>query len=259
MLRPAVISLFCLLTSLCVPAADPAPGLMSDQEARQTLEESPWSRPFVWSRVEGADDFYHAFQTQVSPRITVTVQLFSAHPVREAYAVQSARGNPALLKKWEWFYTQEFADEIVISWMIDCSEASSPDFRDFMAQLNTLPAAEWRKDTCLLTDTGRRVYLKDYLPPTPDGTGAKFIFPRFADDGQPLVTTDVRALEFHALPLVIASNQPTGYVLNRCQARGRDSATEAMVRDMKREQNSTLRVKVAFDLEKCRYHGQTEY
>jgi len=259
MLRPTVIILCCLLTSLCVPAADPAPGLMSAREARQTLAESPWACPFTWSRVEGADDFYHAFQTKVSPRITVTVQLFSARPVREAYAVQSAHGDPALLKKWEWFYTQEFADEIVVSWMIHCSESSSPDFRDFMDQLTARSAAEWRKDTFLLTDTGRRVYLKDYLPPTPDGTGAKFIFPRHADDGQPLVGADVRALEFHALPLVIASNQPTGYLLNRCQARGRESATEAMVRDMKREQNSTLRVKVAFDLEKCRYHGQTAY
>jgi hypothetical protein len=253
----AFILCFVLAAGLASTAAGPT--LMSAKEAKTVLEKSPWACPFVWSRVEGADDHFRAFQTKVSPQISVTVQLFSAHPVREAWAVQRARGNPALLKKWEWFYSQRFEDEIVVSWMISCSEATSPDYRNFREQLNTLSVAELRKDTYLLTDSGRRVYLKDYLPPTPDGTGAKFIFPRFAEDGHPLVTDGVRSLEFHAMPLIIASNQPSGYVLNTCQARGRASATEAMVRDMKREQNSTLQVQVSFNLEKCLYNGLTEY
>jgi len=44
---------------------------------------------------------------------------------------------------------------------------------------------------------GKRIYLSEYSPPSKDGSGAKFVFPRVLD-GKPFLTADSGEVRFHS-------------------------------------------------------------
>jgi len=80
--------------------------------------------------------------------------------------------------------------------VLDSKPKGATSVADLDRQLRTLAVGELANETFLATSSGKKVFLKDYIPPTPDGTGAKFVFPRFLPDGTPLITAADKTLRF---------------------------------------------------------------
>ena len=62
-------------------------------------------------------------------------------------------------------------------------------------RLKQSTAAQLRQSAYLVSDRLGRIELTDYFPPAPDGTGAKFVYPRIVD-GQPIVGPEDLEVKF---------------------------------------------------------------
>ena len=112
------------------------------------------------------------------------VRLLSAKPVRQAFmrmlSLEQKNSSAELLEGLNAFVQRDFKDFIVVAVTLDSidSRFSGPAMQTFAtARIGTLKNATYleRKD-------GKRLFPIDYHPPTSDGLGAKFIFPRRVDE-----------------------------------------------------------------------------
>ena len=179
----------------------------SEKECKQLLQQSPWTYLFQWGRTGdiGANVGGDASATTQSQeefdyeRESVTmvkISLFSSRPVRQAYVALMAKGDPVKLEKLQDFATRDINDEIILAWTLDSKPKRSDGLVDLDRQLRALSVGELANNTFIATDTGKKVYIKDYIQPSPDGTGAKFVFPRLLEDGTPLIGPGVKTLRF---------------------------------------------------------------
>jgi hypothetical protein len=190
----------------------------SEKEARKMIMSSPWCVEFSWSstgegvaaNTQDASTFEPSSpvgtavsrgsgDTVGSEREILTIvrmMLFSSRPVRSAVAVLAAKGDPQRLERLKDFAERDFGDEIVVAWVLDSKPKGATSVADMDRQLRSLALAELANNTFLATSSGKKVFIKDYIPPTPDGTGAKFVFPRRLPDGTPLVAPGETALRF---------------------------------------------------------------
>ncbi len=190
----------------------------SEKEARKMIMKSPWCVEFSWSSTgSGGSDLTQDASTYepASPVGTATsrgatdtvgsereiltivrVMLFSSRPVRSAVAVLAAKGDAGRLQRLKDFAERDFGDEIVVAWVLDSKPKGATSVADMDRQLRALAVGELTNETFLATSSGKKVFIKDYIPPTPDGTGAKFIFPRFLPDGTRLITAADKTLRF---------------------------------------------------------------
>jgi hypothetical protein len=177
----------------------------SEKECRQLLQNSPWTYEFQWGRTGdiggnvGGNNSDTATRPNDYERESVTmvrISLFSSRPVRQAYVALMAKGDAVRFEKMKDFATRDTGDEIILAWTLDSKPKRTDGLMDLERQLHALSVGELANNTFLATDTGKKVYIKDYIQPTPDGTGAKFVFPRNLEDGTPLIGPDVKTLRF---------------------------------------------------------------
>ncbi len=131
------------------------------------------------------------------------IRFYSARPVRQAIArtmlLQLAKPDPELEQTLQQFIAQEFSDDIIVAVTFNSTEErlNAPLELEFARML--FPVLQ--KDTYLETKT-RRVYLSKYVPPSKNGLGAAFYFPRL-DKGQPYVVPEIGDVRFYAdLPVI---------------------------------------------------------
>jgi len=145
------------------------------------------------SGVSGEKELYYKY----------TVRLFSALPVRQAYVrmlqianhyselppsrrlALDARTAPAL--------TLDVSRDIIVSIEFDSNDRQMALEVD--RQLRVAQSEQLKQQVYLISEHFNRLELKDYIRPDPDGTGAKFIFPRTID-GEPIVGKNDRELAF---------------------------------------------------------------
>jgi hypothetical protein len=175
-----------------------------ENEARQILTSSPWTYVYQWGyigsiqqNIAGTGDSEREFV------VIIRAHLFSARTVRQAYVALIARGDQDRLARYRDIATRDYPDEIVVSLTVDSKPKGVSAVFDVERALHNLSLPELRSNTFLATNSGKKVYIKDYIAPTPDGSGAKFIFPRYADDGVPLVTRDDKTLRFQTTKIKI--------------------------------------------------------
>ncbi|HOB51384.1 MAG TPA: hypothetical protein PK176_01290 [Acidobacteriota bacterium] len=190
----------------------------SEKEARKMIMQSPWCVEFSWSSTGSSGDSLTQDATAYEPSspvgtatsrgatdtvgsereilTIVRVMLFSSRPVRSAVAVLAAKGDAGRIERLKDFAERDFGDEIVVAWVLDSKPKGATSVADLDRQLRALAVGELANETFLATSSGKKVFLKDYIPPTPDGTGAKFVFPRFLPDGTPLITAADKTLRF---------------------------------------------------------------
>jgi hypothetical protein len=190
-------------------------------------------------------------------RLEVYVQLFSSHPIRQALAVLAAEGDAGRLRRWREFATRDFEEEIVVSWIARSKPQGSGVLTDLMSQLRRMSLADLKQNTFLTTSSGRKVEIRDYIPPTPDGTGAKFIFPRRLPDGSPLVTPEDDELVFQTRPITLDLGPRLPGV--NCKAMVEIAPTRDYVREMKRTAGEEFRVTASFSLRKLVFRGTTDF
>jgi hypothetical protein len=187
-----------------------------EKECRQLLQNSPWTYLFQWGRTgdiggnvggNQSDTSTQPFDYERESVTMVRISLFSSRPIRQAYVALMAKGDPAKLQKLQDFATRDISDEIILAWTLDSKPKRTDGLMDLDRQLHALSIAELANNTFLATNTGKKVYIKDYIQPSPDGTGAKFIFPRFMPDGTPLITADDKTVRFQTKSFKIKEDE----------------------------------------------------
>jgi hypothetical protein len=177
-----------------------------EKEALQMLRHSPWAREIVLpQRVSSLDSRRISPAQRKKNGVTLTVVLFSSVAVRQAYTVLACVDNRAYFEIFEEFHSRPFTDEIVIAVTasrVTTRGSSAAFYREVTGFLDTGPDSSAAAGTSLSTGSGRSSALLRYIPPTPDGTGAKYIFNR-SIDGQPLVGSNDKKLIFKTMVLGI--------------------------------------------------------
>lgn len=125
------------------------------------------------------------------------IRLFSARPIREAFARMVLLANPKLTKgQLEGFVNGDYSESIVVAITLDGTDRriTAPVEK----ALATATTATLANKVYLERKDGTRLWLEEYAPPTSDGTGAKFVFPRMIG-GKPFITGSDDVFRFVAL------------------------------------------------------------
>jgi len=191
------------------------------KQARKILTDSPWARQMTLANIaqsSSLDENAAGGQSGMgSPRAAVdpprgygadkgsgvhgekeifyayTVRLFSAQPVRQAYHRLSQldkdydRMAPEAKQEFDTRMIQALAvdpQDIVVT--VDFNSNDRKLLMEVNRQLRQATRDTLNQKAYLISDHLGRVYLKNYLPPSSDGTGAKLVFPRLVD-GEPVV------------------------------------------------------------------------
>ena len=165
------------------------------------LSESPWSGIVTYTsqrqgrntrNVGGEMELYNQY----------TVRFFTALPVRQGYVrmFQIMNKYDEMSKEDQKAFDQKFApalrdfkDEVIIN--MDFA-SNDPNARmEVDRRLKQIKAEQLKQSVFLITDQFGRIELKAYYPPSPDGTGAKFVFPRKID-GKEIMSPNDKEVKF---------------------------------------------------------------
>jgi hypothetical protein len=173
----------------------------SRKQVSQILNDSPWAGSQTFriapaSLTHGEREIFKKY----------TARFFSARPVREAYVRMMQ-----ILNKYDEMSPEkriDFDSRFNRALNLDVSErvivavefnSNDPDANHQMkmffetARTDTIKQAAY-----LISQHQNRVELREYLPPGPDGTGAKFVFPRTVNGKQVIEPGDREVrLEFY--------------------------------------------------------------
>jgi hypothetical protein len=124
------------------------------------------------------------------------IRFFSAKPIREALARKVMLANPSIKpQQLDRFINSDYSESIVIAVTFDSTDRRYLAEREKAFNLGT---TEQLKNTVYLElKDGKRIPLAEYAPPSQDGTGAKFVFPRSIDD-KPFVPDEKEIIRFVA-------------------------------------------------------------
>jgi hypothetical protein len=133
----------------------------------------------------------------------VIVRFFSALPIRQAYVRQMQimnnydEKNPQerdlIDEKFSVILKRDFSKAIIVA--LDFRTSDPRRKMDADRWLNNLKVEQLKQSCYLISDRIGRVTVEEYYPPSPDGTGAKFQFPREVD-GKPVAAPDDKELKF---------------------------------------------------------------
>lgn len=175
-------------------------------EAFKMKDNSPWAKSqtmvtTISRRGESTDRLGDAGKSDIYS--SVTVRLFSALPIRQAYVriIQlmnnyDAKSEPekaAIDARVSAVLKRDFSKMIVVEFEYAGNDPESlRNVKNYLLQVK----ADHLKQSCyLINDRLGRVTLEEYYPPSPDGSGAKFVFPRTVDD-KPVLTPEDKELTF---------------------------------------------------------------
>lgn len=181
---------------------------MSEKEARKLLNDSPWGKTRVVSYTSNS---YSPGQYRTGQRngvenigitqyLNIRIRFLSARPIRQAFSriillEHKDQASDLLTRQLNSFTDQYFGNDIVVS--VDCDATESKnELLELRILLDTGSIVDLKPNT-YLSANGQRTYLESFHPPTKDGLGAKFIFPRTVN-GKPTIDADSDAIEFNA-------------------------------------------------------------
>jgi hypothetical protein len=179
----------------------------AQKDVNKMLQDSPWTLSQTYRGQEGAgrggafDRTSNAGERENNS--TYTIRLFSAQPIRDAYARMMQLMNrydtandaekqriDALTAK---IRTLDVSDRIIVAMVYG---SNLPDNIRNFKQFFDKQSAELLKQNCyLISSRLGRVELKEFWPESPDGSGMKFIFPRSVN-GQPVFQEGDKELRF---------------------------------------------------------------
>lgn len=122
------------------------------------------------------------------------VRLFSAKPIREAFARNVMLANPNLrASQLENFVNGDYSESIVVAVMWDGFDrrVTGPIGQEF----SSATTAVFKNKAYLERKDGKRIWLEEYAAPGSDNTGAKFVFPRMLD-GKPFAADGDEFIRF---------------------------------------------------------------
>jgi len=186
----------------------------TESEAKKMLDNSPWGRSQI--DTDTSEMFYKPDTvtatgpssnlnraangaTNQATSVNYRVRLLSARPIREAFArtieLEQKAPNPQLSANLKNFVEGGFADYIVVAVTFDTKD---PRFANLPRQaFGAAVLATLKSNTYLDRNDGKRLFLADYRPPSADGMGAKYIFPKNVD-GKPFLSLDFSQVRFYS-------------------------------------------------------------
>jgi hypothetical protein len=185
----------------------------TEKDAQKLLNESPWARtqsfdsPMELYRGPSSGRPGQTTTPDLPPNavhLFFRVRFFSAKPVRQAITrqieLQQKGGvNEQLAAQLKQLASGDFLEFIVVVVTADAT-AAGPNVQQASALLRR-NNAELKNSTFLEIKGGKRIFLQEFQPATPDGLGARigarFIFPRLLD-GKPFITRDSEEIHFYA-------------------------------------------------------------
>jgi hypothetical protein len=162
-------------------------------DVTRMLDKSPWGRAITNTDTSemtvtmGVSDPNQGARNQAISW-NYHIRFFSAKPVREAFARKVTLDNPAIKpEQLQRFIDGDYSESIVVAVAYDATD------RRYLAErekaFNNATAEQLASTVYLELKNGNRIPLVEYAPPSKDGTGAKFVFPRLKD-GTPYITDD---------------------------------------------------------------------
>lgn len=170
-------------------------------DVTKMLDKSPWGHVITNTDASNLMVTMGVSQTDQGPTNQAIswnyrVRFFSAKPIRQAFARKLLLDNPALKpQQLENFVNGDYSESIVISVVFDATDRRY--LADREKAFNQSTTELLAKTVYLELKGGQHIPLEEYSPPTKDGTGAKFVFPRTLN-GKPYVTDDKDVIRFVA-------------------------------------------------------------
>jgi hypothetical protein len=175
-------------------------------EAFKMKDNSPWAKSQTMAstisrRGASTDRLGDAGKSDIYN--SVTVRFFSALPIRQAYVrimqlmnnydAKSDEEKTILDARLSAVLKRDFSKMIVVELEYAGNDPESQrNVKNYLLQVK----ADHLKQNCyLISDRLGRVTLEEYYPPSADGSGAKFVFPRMVSD-KPVVTPEDKELNF---------------------------------------------------------------
>jgi hypothetical protein len=171
------------------------------EDIDKILNKSPWGHTVTGTDTSemnvtmGVSDINKGANNQAM-NWNYHIMFFSAKPVREALARRVLLANPNLkASQLENFINGDYSETIVVAVTFDSTD------RRYLGEIekafNSATAELLQGKVYIELKDGKHVLVQEYAPPSKDGTGAKFVFPRSVD-GNPFVTDPKDVLHFVA-------------------------------------------------------------
>ncbi|HXG90980.1 MAG TPA: hypothetical protein VNN73_01260 [Blastocatellia bacterium] len=148
------------------------------------INDSPWARSETLTTLLGGRDAGLQGNKEIYNKFTV--RFFSALPVREAYVrmMQILNKYDEMNDDQRRDFDSRFKralnldvnDRVIIS--LDFASNDNDTNREMKLFLDTARTDTIKQNVYLISQRLGRIELREYFPPSSDGTGAKFIFPR---------------------------------------------------------------------------------
>jgi len=191
----------------------------SEKEVNKMLNDSPWgqtqtetdtsemfyspnsqnrnpisNRPLDGSTGSGNDRSTQG-QLNQATNINYRIRLLTAKPIRQALARRAQMQNPELAEQLKAFAEQQTDKYIVVAVDYDSRDRrfSGPAMQIF----NSANTGVLKNNTYLENRDSMRLFLQEYIAPSNDGMGAKFVFPRTLDN-EPFVDEKGGFLRFYS-------------------------------------------------------------
>ncbi len=133
----------------------------------------------------------------------VTVRFFSALPIRQAYVrimqlmnnydSKSVEEKAAIDARFSSALKRDFSKMIVVELEYAGNDPQSQ--RNVKTWLEQVKVDQLKQNCYLISDRLGRVTIDQYFPPSPDGSAAKFVFPRMVGD-KPVVVPEDKEITF---------------------------------------------------------------
>ena len=171
------------------------------EDVVRMLNDSPWAQKETFTAaidtksagLQGEKELYFGF----------TVRFFSARPVREAYVRMARLMNnydqmapdqrQEFDKRFQRALNLDVADRVIVA--LDYATNEPNTARDLRTAFELATADTLKQRVYLISQRLGRVELHEYFPPSNDGTGAKFVFPRTVN-GQPVFGPQDKEIRF---------------------------------------------------------------
>jgi hypothetical protein len=121
-------------------------------------------------------------QTNQATNVDYRIRLLTAKPIRQALARRAQIQNPQLAEQLKAFAEQHTDKYIVVA--VDFESRDRRYSGPAMQIFNSANTGVLKNNTYLENNDGKRIFLQEYIAPTNDGMGAKFVFPRTQNNEQ---------------------------------------------------------------------------
>lgn len=171
------------------------------EQVLKMLSDSPWAQSETFTGAIDSKDAGMTGEKELFYRFNA--RFFSALPVREAYVRMARLMNnydqmapdqrQEFDKRFQRALNLEVADRVIVA--VDYSTNDPNTARDLRSAFELATADTLKQRVYLISQKLGRVELREYFPPSADGTGAKLIFPRTVN-GQPIFGSQDKEIRF---------------------------------------------------------------